>query len=308
MYAHVAMSFFRGDRRLCRGGNGGRNMITGMPRIAIAVHDFSNTVATFRDKFGMPVMDLSGTSVDDLGAKLAMCVPTGGSNIEIMSPADPGTPLSQSLTRFLERRGEGLFALMLEAPDPDSEANDITGRGLNVIPLMEGAGGRDIHPNSTHGVLIRIYPVNSFQGQAPDHADKSDSPVLSGIAKVIIAVDDLDHAMDVYGEKLAMGISESRLDIERGVRFAICNPASGGMIELVSVEDNSRSFAQSVSAFLEGKRQGMYALVLQSTDTRAMAKILSARGLKVSGATDSPEILEVEQNFGVLIRIEPVTE
>ena len=173
-------------------------------------------------------MYVSVTSVHDLGAKVAICVPPGGSNIDIMSPADPGAPLSQSLTRCLQRRGEVLFALMLEAPDPDAEANDITGRGLNVIPLMEGAGGRDIHPNSTHGVLIRVYPVNSFKGQAPDHADKSDSPLLSGIAKVIIAVDNLDHAMGGYGEKLAMGMGGSRLDFERGVRSGICNPASGG--------------------------------------------------------------------------------
>ncbi len=277
-------------------------MITGMPRIAIAVHDFPATVATFRDKFGMPVIDLSGSSVDNLGAKLAMCVPAGGSNIELMSPADPGAPLSQSLQRFLDRRGEGLFALMLEAPDPNAEAEELSRRGLNVIPLMDGAGGRDIHPNSTHGVLIRVYPVNSFQGQDPGGAD--DSPGLSGIARVIIAVQDLEHAMEVYGKKLAMGVGEAAVDEEHGVRSAICKPASGGVIELVSVEDSNRPFAQSVSAFLQGKREGMYALVLQSRDPREAEKSLNARGLKVTSATDSPDILQVELEFGVLIRIE----
>ena len=52
-------------------------MITGMPRIAIAVHDFDATVATFRDQLGMPVLDISESSVKSLGAKLAMCVPAG---------------------------------------------------------------------------------------------------------------------------------------------------------------------------------------------------------------------------------------
>ena len=51
-------------------------MITGMPRIAIAVRDFPTTVATFRDKLGMPVIDMSEGSVESLGAKLAMCVPS----------------------------------------------------------------------------------------------------------------------------------------------------------------------------------------------------------------------------------------
>ena len=146
-------------------------MITGMPRIAIAVQDFPAIISLFRDKLGMPVLDISDSSVASLGASLAMCVPEGGSNIELMSPADPTAPLSQSLQRFLDRRGEGLFALMLEAPNPNAEAEDLIGRGLNVLPLMAGAGGRDVHPNSTHGVLIRVYPVNSFQGEDPGSGD-----------------------------------------------------------------------------------------------------------------------------------------
>ena len=283
-------------------------MITAMPRIAIAVHDFPAAVATFRDKLGMPVIDLSESSVESLGANLAMCVPGGGSNIELMSPADLAAPLSQSLQRFLDRRGEGLFALMLEAPDPNAEAEDLSGRGLNVLPLMAGASGRDVHPNSTHGVLIRVYPVDSFQG-AKDRgpADDSDSPRLSGIARVIIAVHDLDHAATVYGSQFAMDIDELSVDADRGVRWAICNPPSGGAIELVSVVDRDRPFAKSILDFLDGGREGMFALVLQSRDLKASAKSLAARGLDVSVSADSPEVLEVERTstFGALLRIEP---
>lgn len=283
-------------------------MITGMPRIAIAVSDFPMSVATFRDKLGMPVIDMSESSVENLGAKLAMCVPEGGSNIELMSPADPAAPLSQSLQRFLDRRGEGLFALMLEAPDPDAEADELSGRGLNVLPLMAGAGGRDVHPNSTHGVLIRVYPVNSFQRQQDQGgAENSDSPGLSGIARVIIAVHDLDHAVTVYGKKFAMPIDKPSVADKRGVRSAICKPPSGGTIELVSVVDQSRPFARSIAEFLDSKREGMFALVLQSRDIEASANTLATRGLKVGMSADSPQVLEVERTslFGALIRIEP---
>ena len=281
-------------------------MITGMPRIAIAVRDFSTTLTTFRDKLGMPVVDMSEGSVESLGAKLAMCVPDGGSNIELMSPANPEAPLSQSLQRFLDRRGEGLFALMLEAPDPDAEAEGLLSRGLNVLPLMAGAGGRDVHPNSTHGVLIRVYPVSSFRGQDPGDSDDADSPGLSGIARVIIAVHDLDHAVTVYGNKFAMDIAEPSVDAERGVRAAICSPPSGGAIELVSVDDQNQPFAKSIAGFLDSNREGMYALVLQSQDLQHAADVLAARGLEVSTSADSPEVLEVERSatFGTLLRIE----
>lgn len=280
-------------------------MITGMPRIAIAVNDFAKTVITFRDKLGMPVIDMSESSVSSLGAKLAMCVPNGGSNIELMCPADPDAPLSQSLQRFLDRRGEGPFALMLEAPNPNAEADDLLSRGLNVLPLMAGAGGRDVHPNSTHGVLIRVYPVNSFAGENPEPDNKS---ALSGIMRVIIAVGDIESAVKVYGTMFAMDISAVSIDADRGVRSAICSPPSGGVIELVSVEDKSRSFAKSIDEFLQSNREGIYALVLQSDDPESLAGDLSRQGLKIAAAADSSEIMEIERTsaFGALLRIEPV--
>jgi len=286
-----------------------RIMISGMPRIAIAVHDFAACVASFRERLGMLVVDVSESSVKDLGASLAVCVPEGGSNIEIMSPADPSAALSQSLQRFLDRRGEGLFALMLEARDPEKEAEVLLDRGLNVLPLMKGAGGHDVHPNSTHGVLIRVYPVDSFagyEGTGPTSAE--DMPELSGIARVIIAVDDLDRAVDVYGTRFAMDMGSPSLDTERGVQAAICTPASGGVIELVSVRDSQRPFARSVREFLDSDREGMFAVVLQSRDLQASRHALLARGVEVAPSDESPDVLEIERGatFGMQVRIEAI--
>ena len=276
-------------------------MITGMPRIAIAVRDFDKIITTFRDQFGMPVIDISDTSVDSLGAKLAMCVPQGGSNIEIMCPEIATAPLCQSLQRFLDRRGEGLFALMLEAPTPDDEAEVLLERGLHVLPLMAGAGGRDIHPKSTHGVLIRVYPVNSFQGEK-QQSDETLS--LSGITRVMIAVQNIDQAVAVYGAKLGMPIDPVAVDAVRGVKSALCHPPTGGMIELVSVEDNRQAFAKSVEAFLQSRGEGMFALVLETQDLQKTAEVLSQRGLNVDTVTDDAIEIARADTFGALIRIE----
>lgn len=280
-------------------------MITGMPRIAIAAQDFNALVSLFRDKFHMPVLDLSELSRKEYGAALGMCVPAGGSNIELMSPVDPATPLSRSLQGFLDRRGEGLFALMLEAPVPDDEAKDLAARGLNLMPLMPGAFGRDVHPNSTHGVLIRVYPVNSFQGQFKRELDDR-APRLSGIARVIVAVEDIAHAVEVYGGKFKLPMANIEDDAARGVYAAICRPPTGGAIELVAVKDASRPFASAVARHLHEQREGMYALVLQSPDLPATAAALAGHGINVSPAGDDPEVLEVPRAdaFGALIRIE----
>ena len=283
-------------------------MITGMPRIAIATADYPGIVSLFREKFGMPVIDLSKMSTPEYGAALGMCVPEGGSNIELMSPVHPDTPLSKSLQGFLDRRGQGLFALMLEAPVPDEEAAVLAERGLNVMPLMPGAFGRDIHPNSTHGVLIRVYPVNSFDTPFRGELDES-VPKLTGIAKVIIAVTDLDHAVEAYGARFNMPMDDRvdrEWDRERGVRSAICRPPTGGVIELVEVEDAAKPFAGAIADFLSDGREGMYALVLQSPDLAGTEKALKARGLNVARAADSVAVLEVprEEVYGALIRIE----
>jgi hypothetical protein len=253
----------------------------------------------------MPVLDLSEMSRKEYGAALGMCMPAGGSNIELMCPVDPHTPLSQSLQGFLDRRGEGLFALMLEAPVPDDEAVELAGRGLNVMPLMPGAFGRDVHPNSTHGVLIRVYPVNSFKGQYKRALDDR-APCLSGIVRVIVAVEDIEHAVEVYGSQFKLPMEKIVDDTERGVWSAICRPPTGGMIELVAVKDASRSFAGAIERHLQEKREGMYALVLESPDLQATAASLTGHGIKVCPAADNREVLEVprEDAFGALIRIE----
>lgn len=279
-------------------------MITGMPRIAIATRDFDACVTTFRDRLGFPVHDISESSVESLGAKLAMCVPTGGSNIELMSPADPEAPLSESLERFLARRGEGLFALMLEAPDPDTEAEGLTRRGLNVLPLMPGAGGRDIHPNSTNGVLIRVYPTNSFQAEPPP-ANPADAG-LSGIVRVIIAVRDLDQARATYGEGLGLATDEPLTDPQRGVRAVTCRPPAGGVIELVEAVDPGQPFAGRIHDFINNDREGMFALVLETTNRAESKSTLTRHGVAVRASIDAPDTLEIdpETTFGARLRIQ----
>ena len=254
-------------------------MITGMPRIAIAVEDFDAVIATFAEVLGMPVLDVSEETLRDLGAKVAMCVPAGGSNIEIMSPGIPDAPLSQSVQRFLDHRGQGLFALMLEAPDPDLEAQVLLERGLNVLPLMAGAGGRDVHPNSTHGTLIRVYPTHSFDREAPGSCADGPTAGLTGIQRVQMAVTDLEAAMDTYGRKFALPVSAPAVDPGRGVRAALCSPPTGGVIELLQVEDTGQPFAASIAEFLAAGREGMYALVLHCDDLHHARRALAGSGV-----------------------------
>jgi catechol 2,3-dioxygenase-like lactoylglutathione lyase family enzyme len=268
-------------------------VISAMPRIAIAMHDFDAAVTTFRDVFGMPVVDLSERTAPTLGAHVAMCAPEGGSNIELMSPADPDKPLSQALQKFLRRRGDGPYALMLEAPDPNAEATALAERGLDVLPLMAGAGGRDVHPRSTHGVLVRIYPDNSVP---PSAGQESLAPGLSGIATVIVATTDASLAANVYGQGFGLDVGPVVHDEERGVLCARCRAPKGGDIELVSAVDADNPFAQDIERCVKEQNGGIYALVLRAADPAAALALLDARGVGPR-ATAAPEIVVFGTRF-----------
>ena len=69
------------------------------------------------------------------------------------------------------------------------------------MPLMEGSWGRDVHPRSTNGVLIRIYPDDSFTESA-----QGGSAMFSGIERLKIAVHDLAEGMRAYGEGLGLDL------------------------------------------------------------------------------------------------------
>lgn len=271
-------------------------MITSMPRIAIAMSDYASAIETFRDRLGLPVLDFSERTVPSLGAHVGMCMPEGGSNIELMSPANPEMALSQSLQKFLDRRGEGFYAMMLEAPDPDAEAAVIAERGLSVLPLMEGAGGRDIHPRSTHGVLIRVYPNDSVGSHPPQDGSE---PGLSGITKAILATSDAALAGDTYRRGFGLDVGPAEHDDERGVITVVCRPPKGGLIEFVSVVDSSRPFAQEIELFIKERNEGLYALVLKADDPASAASVLAGRGIGFGGSTQLETSL-----FGARILLE----
>jgi catechol 2,3-dioxygenase-like lactoylglutathione lyase family enzyme len=289
-------------------------MITGMPRIAVAVRDMDRAIATFRDVLGMPVYEFDWVR-RSLGIRMSLCVPAGGSHIELMSPEDSSRSHSGSLIRFLERRGEGLFALMLYAPDPNAEAEELAARGLEAMPLMQDAGGRDLHPNNTHGVLIRIYP-SAMAADLEHELDHGLGRVresrlrLTGISRVILAVRDLDDAVAVYRDRFGIATRLQGSDSARGMRIAVCTPASGGAIELASPIEDRASAARELGAFLRDRGEGMYALVLESSDPGATANALRANGISLQRAAADPSQWEIDPAavHGVRLRIEPGPE
>ena len=276
--------------------------ITGLPRIAIAMTavEYAEAIVTFRDTFGMAVIDMSDQTVPDLGAHVGICQPVVGSNIELMAPADPSAPLGMAMQRFLDRRGTGLYALMLEADDPDDEAAAMADRGLHVLPLMAGAGGRDVHPKSTHGVLIRVYPTGSV-AQPSDPV--SGPPHLTGIVRALLAVRNLAAATHAWGHGLGLSAGAVEADADRGVQSVPLRPPWGATVELVTPHDTTRLVASEIERHLGSQGEGLVALVLETPDVAAASDALRSEGIEV---IDGPLGAEVRL-FGARFVLQPTS-
>ena len=88
--------------------------------------------------------------------KVAM-VPLGESRIELLEPTSPDSVIS----RFLEKRGEGLHHVAIHVPDLVRAVASLKASGTRFISeeIKIGAGGRRyvfVHPASAGGVLLEL--------------------------------------------------------------------------------------------------------------------------------------------------------
>lgn len=128
-------------------------MIKRIRCVMIAVRDFEAAVDRYSTVFGI---EPKITSFETEAVKVAF-FPVGESGLELITPLKPGVPLD----KFLDARGDGLFALSLEVTDVDKDVKEMAGRGLRLLyeePLLDEAGSRYVftHPRSMYGVEFEI--------------------------------------------------------------------------------------------------------------------------------------------------------
>jgi methylmalonyl-CoA/ethylmalonyl-CoA epimerase len=73
-----------------------------------------------------------------------------------------GTDAS-ALARFLERRGDGVYALALVVDDHSSVIAALEERGARIV-RQESSGQTFIHPKTSHGILIDLVPERQPSG------------------------------------------------------------------------------------------------------------------------------------------------
>ena len=120
--------------------------------IGIAVRAIDELIPFYRDVLGLaesPLDDADGARIAGLAA--------GESLVELLEPAEAGSPIA----KYIDRRGPGIHHICFAVDDLDATMQRCRDAGLRLIdeePRL-GAEGKRIaflHPSGTGGVLIEL--------------------------------------------------------------------------------------------------------------------------------------------------------
>lgn len=122
--------------------------------IGIAVSNLDTAIGFYEKTFDLKCYKIE--EVPDQKVRTAFFM-IGETKIELLESTDPEGPVS----KFIEKRGEGIHHLAFAVKDIDQQLKSAEEKGIKLIDpkSRKGADGLDIaflHPKSTLGVLIEI--------------------------------------------------------------------------------------------------------------------------------------------------------
>lgn len=122
--------------------------------IGIAVKSIEERLKIWRDVFGLQLERIE--EVPDQKVKVAV-LPLQDVTVELLEPLGEGSTIS----RFIERRGEGLHHICIEVDDVEKLVAEMKSANMKLIDEIPriGAGGKRIafiHPKNSGGVLIEL--------------------------------------------------------------------------------------------------------------------------------------------------------
>ena len=129
-------------------------MLKKIDHIAIAVKDLNEAARFYQDVLGLT---LSGVEVVAEQKTKVGFFKLGDSNIELVQPAEPGSPIE----KFLDTRGPGIHHVCFEVDDIEAEIKAYLEKGAVMIDPQPRTGAHGskvafVHPKSSNGVLIEL--------------------------------------------------------------------------------------------------------------------------------------------------------
>jgi methylmalonyl-CoA/ethylmalonyl-CoA epimerase len=129
-------------------------MLKKINHIAVAVSNLEDAA-----KFYQSVLGLTLTGVEVVAAQKTKVgfFKIGESNIELVQPSEPDSPL----VKFLETKGQGIHHICFEVDDVEAEVKALLEKGATMVDQKPRPGAHNtkvafMHPKSSNGVLIEL--------------------------------------------------------------------------------------------------------------------------------------------------------
>jgi len=129
-------------------------MLKKINHITIAVNNIEEAAKFYQNVLGL---NLSGIEVVTAQKTRVGFLKIGESNIELVQPAEPDSPL----VKFLETKGQGIHHICFEVDDVEAEVKAYLEKGAALIDQKPRPGAHNtrvafVHPKSSNGVLIEL--------------------------------------------------------------------------------------------------------------------------------------------------------
>ena len=122
-----------------------------LDHVAVAVHSIKAAVPLFRDALGGKY--LMGGDQEGSWRWIQFRYP-GGGKVELLEPLGDGF-----LSRFLERRGEGMHHFTFKTDDIEAAITHAEARGYEVVDVrLEDPSWKEafLRPSGAHGTLLQL--------------------------------------------------------------------------------------------------------------------------------------------------------
>jgi methylmalonyl-CoA/ethylmalonyl-CoA epimerase len=128
--------------------------IVKLDHIGVAVTKGDDAAKRLGELFGLT---LHGTETVAEQKVRTLFMPIGESEMELLEATAPESPI----TRFLEKKGEGVQHVAFEVENIEEALAELEAKGVSLIDRKPriGAGGKKIaflHPKETFGVLVEL--------------------------------------------------------------------------------------------------------------------------------------------------------
>ena len=193
-------------------------MMRRIHHVGIVVEHLRDAYRFYRDVLGLPLV--REAEIAGQGVRAALLA-AGESEIELLEPLGPATPVG----RFLAKRGEGLHHLCFETADVAASLADLQARGVPMIDGKPRAGLAGqigfLHPSACSGVLVEL--------ATPSGPADPEPPSPLRLKRLVIGSEDVRatagalQSLFGFGEVAMNGGARTMLAVGRG-RSSWCRP------------------------------------------------------------------------------------